>query len=169
MGSNADSFRQLAAEMVLELSERMGDLTDEEAQPLIAWALGQADAAVQNLLALNQGSCVQPPGEPGERLAAMLKPVAQAVTIINDWIADRDALSPQEINEKLGLLQQLSRQLPRPPISGAMDLALRVPIRETGLSNTDLIHAVLKLLGGPPPTGAEEPASLRGVDDQATT
>ncbi len=169
MESNADSLRELAAEMVLELAERMGDLTDEEAQPLIAWALGQADAAVQNLLALDQGSCVQPPGEPGERLAAMLKPVAQAITAVNDLVADRDALSLEEIGEKLGFLQQLAGQLPRPPISASMDLALHVPIRESGLSNTDLIHAVLKLLGEQPPAGAEETATLREADDQAAT
>ena len=40
-----EKLRQLAAEMILESSSLTDDLTDEEARPLIAWGLDQADAA----------------------------------------------------------------------------------------------------------------------------
>lgn len=140
MEPNLDSLRRLAAEMVLDLAERMGDLTDEEVQPLMSWALGQAEIAAQSVLTTHQSESL-PPVERSDRLAAMLKPVGQVITMINDLIADRDILSLEEITEKVEFLRQQAQQLPCPLTSGAMDLAPCVhSFWGSELSNKDLMY-----------------------------
>jgi hypothetical protein len=146
--SNEAHLRQLAAETIVGTSGLTDDLTDEEARPLIAWGLSQAEAAVQQAVATGQTVDMLPQDDLSPALAERLSPVRRVMKAINTLTADRHGLSPEEVAAELAHIQDLARKLPGPSPFAAADIVVGdLPVRQAGLDNSAFVAAILSMLG----------------------
>ena len=145
--SSPEHLEQLAAEMILEASSLTDELTDEEARPLIAWGLAQAEATAREVKSAGRILAVLPAQDHRAVLAQQLAPVRRAIKAINALAADRSSLSPQDIVEELTHIRALSRWLPYPPPSDITDTALaELAAWQTSWDNAAFVWAILALL-----------------------
>jgi predicted RecB family endonuclease len=147
-----EKLRQLAAEMILELSSLTDDLADEEARPLISWGLDQADAAADAVVNSQRISVANlipalPPDDLREALAGRVAPVRRVMKAISALVADRRELKPQELVERLEQLRALAGDLPARPAATISDTALaELAARQTDANNAALVETLLALL-----------------------
>jgi hypothetical protein len=149
--SNEAHLRQLAAETILEISGLTDNLTDEEARPLIAWGLSQAESAVHQVVATSQTVDMLPQDDLTPVLTERLGPVRRVMKAINSLTADRFGLSPGELAGELAYIQDLAQKLPSPPPLAAADIAVGdLPARQASLDNSAFVSAMLSMLGSEP-------------------
>jgi len=156
--SNEAHLRQLAAETILGTSGLTDNLTDEEAKPLIAWALKQAEAAVLPITAASQTVDMLPQDKVGGLVAERMGPVRRVMKAINSLTADRHGLSSEEVADELAYIQDLAQKLPSPPLLTAADITVDdLPSRQAGLDNSAFVSAILSMLSGEPSSQPQEP------------
>lgn len=147
-----EKLRQLAAEMILESSSLTDDLTDEEARPLIAWGLDQADAAagaVASSQRISKANLIPalPPDDLRAALAGRMGPVRRLIKSIGVLAADRYELSSQEMAEELENIRTLAGELPAQAMLSITDIGTaELTARHTELSNVEFVEALLTLL-----------------------
>lgn len=147
-----EKLRQLAAEMILELSSLTDDLTDEEARPLISWGLDQADAAaeaVANSQRISVANLIPalPPDDLRAAVAGRVGPVRRVMKAIGVLAADRCELSSQEMAEELENIRTLASELPTYAMLSITDAGIAdLGTRQARLDNVDFVQALLVLL-----------------------
>jgi hypothetical protein len=147
-----EKLRQQAVEMILESASLTDDLTDEEARPLIAWGLDQAEAAADAVVASQRISVSHlPPTVPAADLHAALAvrvgPVRRAMKAISALTADRRELSSQEMAGELESIRTLAGELPAHALLTISDTGLaELGARQAGLNNAAFVQALLALL-----------------------
>ena len=143
----AQRLRQAASEMILSGSNLTDELTDDEAQPLILWAVRQAEAAADDLVLASLDGEASPAMEPGEILADRLHPVRRMMTRINRLVSNRHDLPKEDLREELQYLFLLAEELPRPPQGTALPVqATELISRQADLENRAFVQAVIGLL-----------------------
>jgi hypothetical protein len=149
-------LRRQAAEMVLGASSLTDELTDEEARPLLGWALEQANAAADKLALTDQVMAAMPAEDVRSMLADQLTPLRLTMKRINGLTADRHSLSPQDLFEELKYVVELAGGLPHPPFLTDPQVPLaELSAQQVDLDNAAFIQAILALLGSPSPTGVD--------------
>lgn len=145
------ALQERAAEMVLSMSTMTDDLTDEEARPLIAWAVGQAEAVAREVAA--GGARGAAPGaavpDPAELLADRLTPVRKLVRAVSSLAADRHRLNEEEVAEEIDYVVELGDRLPgagmrpRTVANGAHAAAPDLARRQAEMDNREFVIALL--------------------------
>jgi hypothetical protein len=125
-----EKLRRLAAEMILEASSLTDGLTDEEARPLIAWALSQGEAAA-DALAASVDLASLPAGETREMLAGRVAPVRRFMGAINALAGERRELKLHRAYKRLESIRVMAQELPAPPDVVSSDLKLKWLARRT--------------------------------------
>lgn len=146
-----EALRQLAAEGILEAANLTDELTDGEAKPLIAWAVSQAEAAVDAEAVTGLAAADLASDDLREMVANRVTPVRRTMKILNSLATDRRDLSPDEVVEELQYLLDKARKLPEPPVGDLPDARLAdLAGRQGGMDNGTFVQAVLALLGAGP-------------------
>jgi hypothetical protein len=165
MGEQAsrEKLHQWAAEVILASSSLTDGLSDDEARPLIAWGLAQAQAAAQEMAAAGLVTAGLPGDDAHNSVADRLTPVRRIMKGVTRLASERHELSPQDLFEELQYLLELARGLPQPPAWDKPEIPLaELAGLQTGLDNAAFVQAILGLLESPPsgkdsrPQGAME-------------
>jgi hypothetical protein len=147
-----EKLRQQAVEMILESSSLTDDLTDEEARPLIAWGLDQAEAAADAVVASQRISVSHllpalPVADLRAALAGRVGPVRHVMKAISALTAARRDLSSQEMVGELGNICMMAGELPAQALVTITDTGLtELGARQAGLDNAAFVQALLALL-----------------------
>ena len=159
-------LRQRAAEGILDAANLTDELTDDEARPLIAWAVSQAEAAADAEVAVGLAA-----DDVREMVANLVTPVRRTIKILNSLTADRRDLAPDEVVEELQYLLDKARNLPDPPPQEVSHSQLAdLAARQGDMDNGAFVQAVLALLGDTPavqPDKAEQ-TSMIGYEHDET-
>lgn len=145
--ASVHQLRQVAVDMILEASSHTDELKDDEAKPLIDWAVVQAEAAADELSQTSQFRAVPSQKEPVALLSDRLTPLRRTMRFINSLAADRCDLSPEELLEELRYLLELAERLPSPPRrKAAADRLAELTARQAELNNLEFVQATVDLL-----------------------
>ena len=146
--ASTDRLRRMAAEALLEAASLTGELTDEEARPLISWCLSQGEAAA-DALSTSSDLDLAAAGEARKMLVEQIAPVRRLMREINALAGERRDLDPQEVYDRLETIRALAEELPAPGGAAVSDTALaELAAWQTGLDNGDFVGALLYLLQG---------------------
>lgn len=154
--SSSEELRQLAAESILEASSLTDGLTDDEAEPLVSWGLGQALVAADAAVAVQGGAvgglvASLPDDDLGATVAGHLSPVRRIMKAISQLTADRHELSAQQVVGELVGIRTLAVDLPDPPGLEITDTTLaELAGWQPIFDNMTFVRAILVLLDPEP-------------------
>lgn len=158
---NREDLKQQATALILEASVVTDELTDEEARPLIAWAVSQAAAAT---FAAAEDLAALPAREARGMLAERLAPVRRCMRAINALAGRRGTLAPEALLEELQALRAAAQQVPAPPGAAVPDTALAELAAWQGrLDTRAFVGAILYLLR---PVAAEDLPAAPNMEDE---
>jgi hypothetical protein len=158
----AERLHQRAAEVILGSSSLTDGLSDDEAGPLVAWGLVQAEAAADEAAdddgggAMGTLALLLPDDDLRAALAGRLSPVRRVMKAISDLAAARRELSAQQMVAELGDIRTLAGELPKVPALAITDTTLaELAAWQQYFDKATFVRAILVLLD-PEPTSGEE-------------
>lgn len=132
--------------MILDASGATDALTDEEARPLMEWALSQGEAAAKSLWAAGELAPL-PASKSHAMLAAGVAPVRRAMRAINALAGGRRDMTPDEVFAELEGLRATAEELPLPPSEAVTSTALaELSAWQSRLDTRTFVRAILYLL-----------------------
>lgn len=144
-----DRLRKWAAGMILDTPDLADELTDDEARPLLAWGVAQAEAAARQAAVPEQAAAALAGDDLQAALSGRLSPVRRVMKAINSLAADRRQLEAAALVEELQYVVELAGRLPNPPrqVVDAPTLA-DLAARQVTMDNGAFVQALLALLAG---------------------